>query len=228
VLNAGDQREAVDAALKSLLTLAAAKGLVTTPESAAGLDWQLVGLPPEAPTVRFAWKNDYFLIAVGDATPARLVERMGGSAPAWLTQIRTEHPIQREESIGYINIAGILELAKPFIQKDDPKAWPAIETLGLTHIRALHAVSGYDALGCARTMHLVTDGQSTGLLGFVPHEPLTADDLSVAPKDASIALACRLNPSEFMQHLVKLAGEFDPKAPADSSKGCSKPRHNWG
>jgi hypothetical protein len=228
VLNAGDQREAVDAALKSLLTIAAAKGLVTTPDSAAGLDWQLVGLPPEAPVVRFAWKNDYFLVAVGDATPARLVENMGGAAPAWLTQIRTEHPLAREFSIGYINIAGILDVAKPFIQKDDPKTWPAIETLGLTHIKALHAVSGYDAVGCARITHLVTDGEKAGLLGFVPHEPLTADDLSIAPKDATIALACRLNPSDVLEKFVALGTQFNPKVREDFDQDMKRAKAQLG
>ncbi len=212
VLNAGDQRTELEDAIKSLMTIAAMKGLATTPESAGGVEWQRVATPPEAPPVRFGWKDDYFLIAVGEATPARVIERMAGAAPAWLADIRAEHPIEREKAIGYLNVAGILERVKPLAMADDPKAWEGIEKLGITQIRAAHGVSGFDAEGCTTMAHIVTAGERPGLLGLLPHEPLAASDLGAVPKDATLALAFRLNPRHALEHFVDLRTQFEPNA----------------
>jgi hypothetical protein len=222
VLSAGPARAELEDAIKSLASLAEVKGLKTTAESAAGVEWQRIQTPPQVPAVRYGWKGDYLIIAVGDMTPARLLERMGGEAPPWLTQIRSEHPIPREKSIGYLNVAGILERIQPVVAAEDPNAWPTIERLGLTQISSLHVVSGFDETGCVNLGHLVTDGDRPGILGFLPHEPLEAEDLQVVPKDALLALACRLDPSETLEHALTLASQFEPQARAGFEQGLAQ------
>jgi hypothetical protein len=139
-------------------------------------------------------------------------ERMDGDAPAWLTDIRTEHPIERELSLGYLNVAGVLERVRPLAEAKDPKAWPAVETLGLTHIRAIHGVSGYDDVACKSIAHIVTDGQRAGLLGLLPYKPLEAANLQPIPKHALFAVAKRADAAEVWDHAVKMATELEPKA----------------
>jgi hypothetical protein len=212
VLNAGDQKAELEAALTTLLGMAAQQGMQSTAEEAGGVAWQRVTLPPDAPVVRYGWKDDYFIIAVGETTHTQVLERLGGAAPQWLANLRAEHPIEREYSVGYVNVAAILQIARPLMDAEEPEAWAIVERLGLTHIQAIHGVTGYDEVGCTSMSHLVTDGQRPGILGFIPHEPLTAEDLTPIPKDAMIAVAARFNPSEALEHGLDLATQFDPTA----------------
>lgn len=211
VLNAGDQQNEVKAAIAELLTLIPPDRPQLVEEEIANLQWRRVPTPPQAPEVRFGWKDAYFIIAVGSDTATKVLERMDGSAPAWLTDIRTEHPIERELSLGYLNVAGVLERVRPLAEAKDPKAWPAVETLGLTHIRAIHGVSGYDEVACKSIAHIVTDGERAGLLGLLPYKPLEAAGLQPIPKDALFAVAKCVNAVAAWDHAVALATELEPK-----------------
>jgi hypothetical protein len=218
VLNAGDQQDDVKAAIVELLTLIPPDGAQLAEEEIATLQWRRVPTPPHAPEVRFGWKDAYFIIAVGSDTASKVLERMDGSAPAWLTDIRMEHPIARELSLGYLNVAGVLERVRPLAEAKDPKAWPAVETLGLTHIRAVHGVSGYDDVGCKSIAHLVTDGERAGLLGLLPYKPLEAANLQPIPKDALFAVAKRVDVTEVLDKALKLASAFEPKVIEQSDR----------
>ncbi|HYO26007.1 MAG TPA: hypothetical protein VEQ85_13775, partial [Lacipirellulaceae bacterium] len=215
VLSAGDQKTVFRDSLGQLLSLATAKGLKLTTETGGGIDWQRIELPRAAPAVRFGWKDNYFIVAVGQDTPTTVLERMGGATPKWLTELRAEHPVEREMTIGYIDVAGILERARPLVEAKDPQAWPIIERLGLTSIKAVHAVGGYDATGCVSMVHLATDGTRPGLLQFIPHKPLMQEDLAIVPKDALVALAVSLDPAEATDQAVALVSQFEPRARED-------------
>ncbi|HYO23329.1 MAG TPA: DUF1559 domain-containing protein, partial [Lacipirellulaceae bacterium] len=140
---------------------------------------------------------------------------MGGATPQWLTELRAEHPVEREMTIGYIDVAGILERVRPLVEAKDPKAWPIIERLGLTSIKAVHAVGGYDATGCVSMVHLATDGTRPGLLQFIPHKPLEQDDLAIIPKDALAAMAISMDLGEAIDQGVALISQFEPRARED-------------
>ncbi|RIK75335.1 MAG: hypothetical protein DCC67_15425, partial [Planctomycetota bacterium] len=126
---------------------------------------------------------------------------------------RSEHPIAREQSIAYVNVAGILELVRPQIEPANPQAWPTIEKLGLTHVTALHALTGYDEEGCASFLHVVTkDASRPGLLGLKPHAPLEAADLAPIPQDALLALAASIDAAELFDRGKQLAEKLEPRA----------------
>nr|MBA3483446.1 DUF1559 domain-containing protein [Pirellulales bacterium] len=91
-------------------------------------------------------------------------------------------------------------------------AWRAIETLGLTHIRAIHGVSGYDEVACKSIAHIVTDGERAGLLGLLPYKPLEVAALQPIPKDALFAVAKCVNAVAAWDHAVDLATKLEPKA----------------
>jgi len=212
VLNAGDQRGDVKAAIEELLRLLPPDAPPLSTETIARIEWRRVATPAVAPTVRFGWKNEYFIIAVGEKTPGKLLERMDGSAPKWLTEIREEHPIERELSIGYLNVEGVLKRIRPLVEAENPEAWPAIEKLGLTEVRVLHGVAGYDDVACTSIGHIVTSGERRGLLSLLPYKPLEKSDLAVVPKDATVALAVSLNAGEVLDNALKIASQFDPRA----------------
>ena len=215
VLNSGQSFTELQKSIDELLTLARTQGLETILDSSAGITWQRLGLPPGAPPVRIGWKDQYLLVAIGEKTPEALLTRMGGAPPKWLSELREEHPIAREQSLGYLNVAGILARVRPLIEAQEPQVWPALETLGVTRIKALHGVAGFDEAGVTRGAHLGTDGSREGLLAFLPHEALTADDLTPIPADATFGKAVRLNPSELLDRALKLIGHFEPRAQAD-------------
>ncbi|MCA9238210.1 MAG: DUF1559 domain-containing protein [Planctomycetales bacterium] len=213
VLSAGERRPDLEAAIARLLGLAGPRGPQIQEETLAGLTWSRPALPPQAPPVRWAWKDSYLLIAIGEQTPQRLVDRMDGSAPAWLTELRAKHDqVERELSVGRLNVAGILERLKPLVVQQEPQAWAAAERLGLTSIRDLTARSGYDAVGCVSTVHLATDGQRRGVLALLPHEPLSKHDLSLVPHDPLLAWACRIDPGDFWDDALGLITQFEPRA----------------
>ena len=212
VMNAGDQKDDVKTAIEEMLKLIPADKPQPAAEEVAGVEWRRVPTPPEAPVVRFGWKDDYFIVAVGEATAGEVLERLNGAAPGWLDEIRSEHPIERELTIGYLNVAGILERIRPHVEAENPKAWPAIETLGLTHLRAVHGVSGYDATACKSVAHIVTDGERPGLLGLLPYKPLDTSDLQPIPKDALFAIAKCVDAAEVWDRAVNIAGELEPRA----------------
>ena len=209
VLNAGDQRAATEAAIEELFKLDPEKLAKLQPDTVAGVEWRRLPEQPKAPTIRFGWKENYFIIAVGEKTATTVVERMKGTPPQWLTDLRKEHPVPREISLGYLNVAEILELVRPFVQAKDPKAWPAIGALGLTSVTAAHGVTGYDAEAIVSEAHLVTEGRP-GLLGLLPYKPLAEDDLQVIPKESLLAFAFRINASEAWERYVEIARNMQP------------------
>ncbi|MCC6492176.1 MAG: DUF1559 domain-containing protein [Pirellulales bacterium] len=220
VLGAGDQRNVLEAAVDDYLKLIPPGNPPVAAEKLAGLEWRRLPTPPEAPAVRFGWKDDYFIIALGDQAPQQVVQRMAGEAPQWLAELRQEHPVAREASIAYVNIEAILNVIRPQFEAKDPKVWPTIEKLGLTSIRALHAVSGFDEAGCTSQVHVAVDGdQRPGLLGLLPHRPLEAADLALVPKDALAALAASLDAGEVFDRVAKLVGALDPHAEERLERG---------
>jgi len=212
VINAGDRKAEVESAVRELLALARDNGMLLGDADDASVKWHQIKTPPQAPEAWVGWQDDYLIVAVGKGTSAKVLKRMGGSAPPWLIKLREEHPLAREISTGYLNVARILALVKPLVEAKDPQAWPAIERLGLTSVRELHGVSGFDELGVLTTAHLVTDGQRSGLLALVPHKPLSPSDLEAIPKDAMLAAAKRIDLGEFWDNAVKLAVQFNPAA----------------
>lgn len=195
VLNAGDQRAELKSAIDELLTLRPEDAPEFETESLADVEWRRLPTPPNKPAVRFGWKDDYFILALGELTPESVVSRMEGAAPQWLAAIRTEHAIPREMSLGYLNVERVLEIVRPIVEAEDgPRSWTIVEALGVTHVLALHGVSGYDETACTSEAHIVTrDGERPGLLALLPHEPLEAADLHLIPKDAMFAAAYRLD-----------------------------------
>jgi hypothetical protein len=218
VINAGDQKDDVNSAIEELLKLLPPeKGIYEFTEE-AGIKWRRGLTPPHIPEIRVGWKDEYLIIAVGEGTATQLLERMNGSAPKWLAEIRDEHPIERELSLGYLNVAGVLERVRPLAEANDPKAWPVVEKLGLTSIRAIHGISGYDEVACKSVAHIVTDGSRPGLLGLLPYKPLEKGDLLPIPKDALLGLAASVDAAELWDHGVKIASDIEPRAKDEVEK----------
>ncbi|MDC0935689.1 DUF1559 domain-containing protein [Pirellulales bacterium] len=213
VLNAGEQREAVEQSIARLLEIKPADAPDVIEETIGGVAWQRIVTQPHAPEVRWRFHDDYFVVAIGKKTPTKLLERIDGEAPQWLNEIRSEHPIEREQSIAYLNIAGVIERVRPFAEQEE--AWQIAQRLGLAGLKAFHARAGFDDRGCRAMGHLVTDGQRNGLFALLPYKPLSKRDLRTIPSNPLIATACRIDAADVWDEVVRIVGQFDPHAEAE-------------
>ena len=219
VLSAGEQQATIQTALDNLQALALEnKGPITT-ETLAGIDWNRLAVPEGKPSLRWGWKDGYFIVAVGEGTAQDVVDRMAGAAPDWLNELREAHPVEREMTLAHINVAGILERIHPIALQKDPEAWQKLETLGITCIQAVHCRTGLDGEGLQHTAHLVTDGQRRGLLALLPHKPLGKRDLQLIPNDALMALAARVDAKEVFEEILRIAGQMDRRARDEVEEG---------
>ena len=217
ILNAGEQRQEIEAAIVQLAELAKKNDAkIATIASNRGV-WSLVRVTDETPEIRWGWHDDYFILGVGDGTVDRIIDRLSGRAPAWLEEVRGEHRVERESSLGYLNIEMLLEHLRPVIEKEED--WHIAEKLGVTSIKALHGRAGFDELGCVAMSKLVTDGQRRGLLSLLPYKELSDNDLKMIPRDVMIAGALRIDLSETFENLVRLVEEFEPKAAKEIERG---------
>ncbi|MCG8451342.1 MAG: DUF1559 domain-containing protein [Pirellulales bacterium] len=217
VLSAGEQRATLQDTISSLLALKGDQGPPINPVDQNGESWSSIKIAPQVPEIRWGWQENYFILAVGEGTADAILERMPGSAPEWLKELRREHPVARESSVGYLNIEVILERVRPFLEQHD--AWQYVEKLGLTRIKAAHGIAGFDEKGCVTKSHLVTDGERRGLLAFLPYKPLSERDLRTIPHDAMVAMAVRLDGSEVWDEVIRLVGEFEPRAAEQVERG---------
>ncbi len=209
VFNAGDQQAAIKTAINKLTELAIeGEAIIGTENRDDGETWNVLRVSMQTPELRWGWHGDYFIFAVGEGTAETIIERMQGSAPDWLTQIRSEHPVERESSLFYLNIAGVLESLQPLLEKNGGDQ--IVEKLGLHSIEAFHSLAGFDALGCVTQSHLVTDGRRDGLLALLPYKPLSKRDLRTIPHDAMLAAAKRVDLTEVWDTVFRLVEDFDP------------------
>jgi len=221
VLNAGTQRAEIEAAINKLVELAAEKGVIIGTVNREGDEtWSVMRVSMQTPAFRWGWQGNYFIFAVGDGTAEALVERMQATPPGWLTQLRSDYPVEREASLFYLNVSGILEQLRPFLEKED--AWPIVEKLGLTSLESLNSRVGFDQLGCVTHSHLVTDGQRDGLLSLLPYKPLSKRDLRAIPHDAMLAAAKRVDLTEVWDNILRLVEAFDPSATEKIDRGLWK------
>lgn len=217
VLNARQQREQIEAAINALAELATANGAIIGSVERDGETWSIVRVSMQTPEVRWGWHNDYFILAVGDGTAETIIDRLTGSAPAWLDEIRSDLAVERESSLGYLNIELLLSRLQPLLEKED--GWQIVKKLGLTSIKSAYGRAGFDEQGCVSMSRLVTDGRRRGLLSLIPYKQLSDNDLKMIPNDAMLAGAVRVDISETWESLIRLVEEFNPRAVEQIDRG---------
>ena len=210
VLNAGPQRAEIEAAIGQLVELAMENDAIIGSVDRDGETWSMVRVSMQTPEIRWGWHDGYFIMAVGDGTVETIIDRLAGSAPTWLADVRNEHAVDRESSLGYVNVELLLDRLQPLLEKEE--GWHIVEKLGLTSIKSLNSLAGFDEQGCVALSQLVTDGRRRGLLSLLPYKELSDNDLKMIPHDVLVAGAVRVDLSETWKNIVRLVEEFEPKA----------------
>jgi hypothetical protein len=163
-------------------------------------------------TWTIGFEGSYFIAAAGDKElPAMLARMKQKEPPAWLTAVAKQVPIQRRTVVTYLNLKSLRELL--LAQSPGPEVRSVVETLGLDKVTSLVQAAGLEGEGFVGRTLLATEGEPRGLLRLVPDRPLRPEDLKPIPRDATFALAFRLDLAEAVDTIASAADKAGPEPP---------------
>ncbi|HWB11974.1 MAG TPA: DUF1559 domain-containing protein [Pirellulales bacterium] len=221
VVNTGDQQAAFAKAIGQIEMLALGQlppGAKFEDVNVGGATLRRWPLPPDAPVVVSGFKDAYFLVSIGPDAGKDLIDRLtSGKSPAWLTKVYEQAAIPRPGATWHLNVAGILETARPFLT--DPKIPAVLEAVGIQSVTSISGVSGFDDAGMMGKTLVAGPGDLQGLFAAVAGKGLAASDLQPIPKDANFAVAARLDPANLFRRLLDGVAKVDPAASERMSRG---------
>jgi len=207
VVSLGDDADKVRAALKALPGALPIKGKDVTVE---GMTFHQLTIQPDGPEITWGIKDGYLYAATGEEEIDALLKRSPGSVPKWLSALHKEMPVERVSTVGMVNVRGLTELLAPLGVPQ--QAAKVLEALGVTGIDRLAGVSGLGKEGFISRSLVSLRGEPKGLLRLAQQKPLTAADLDLIPRDATFALAFRLDPAQARTAVLEMMENIDPKA----------------
>jgi len=175
--------------------------------------WYRLTLAPQAPAVFWGVKDEYLAIGMGDGVIEGLFERAEAAPPAWLEQIGRQLPVERRSTVAYLNVKAIRDAVLPLVP--EPSVARVVEATGLDQVTTFVAVTGLDAEGFVSKSLVGLEGKPRGLFRLAAAEPLAAADLDAIPRDATLAVAARVDLEKVFDTILTIAGNIDPKGPTE-------------
>ena len=204
VVGTGEQTDEIKAALEKI------EKTLLPDAPAADAKWHKLPSPPGAPVVEWGFRGKYLIVGIGAGEGEQIATRAKSQPPAWLTNVKKKLSVERVSTVHYLNVKKVLEVAGPFLGGRDGRV--ILEALGVGNIQAFASVSGLEGSGSVGKTWLQLDGEPTGLLTFFGPEPLKAAELATIPKDASFALAARVQPARLFASIVEGLNKANPQA----------------
>ncbi len=192
VINAGEDAAELRAALEKYQ---AALPRPAEKVEIGGVSCYRLTIGPGAPTITWGIKGKYLLVGVGEGSLEGILQRARGSAPAWLTALRKQLPVERPSTVTYINVKKIVQQFAPM---GGPQVRTMIDAAGLANVTSLAVVSGLDGEGTLNRMLVGIEGEPAGVFSIASGKPLAAQDLAPIPCDANFAVAGRLDLARLM------------------------------
>jgi hypothetical protein len=205
VVNMGDQAAELKATLEKYQALLPAAAVEKT--TVETLPCYRLSLPHGGPVITWGMKGKYLLAGIGPGGMEGILRRAKGTAPAWLTRVREQLPVERESTVMFVNTKKLIEQFAPL---GGPKAQTILDATGLGGVTSLAAVTGLDSRGCVSRVLVSIDGEPAGLLHTLAGKPLTAADLTPIPQDATVAVAARLDAKDAFDAIMEMIGKVDP------------------
>jgi hypothetical protein len=207
ILSLGDDGDEIKAAFEKVFFAALGPG-GRTPVNVAGTAFTRLPTPGGGPEFLLGAKGNYYFIATGEGEIEALLKRSEGSAPKWLTELRKQLPVERVSTVSLVNIHALTEALAPL---GGPDVTKVLEATGISGLDRLTGVSGLDKDGFVSRSQLSLRGEPKGLLQLADQKPLTTADLELIPRDATFALAWKLNPEKALATIQATANQIDPK-----------------
>ncbi|MGM0486601.1 MAG: DUF1559 domain-containing protein [Planctomycetota bacterium] len=207
VVKLGDEAEKVSGLVDRFL--ATAPPDVAEKVTISGIECTRLRLEAEVPVITVGRKKDYLIMALGEKSFARLLERAETPPPQWLADAIESLPISRMASLAYMDVESSLNLlskmAPPNIQR-------IMDVMGVSSLTTLVSASGLDKTGFVSRVKLGSSDPNRGLGRLVTDQPLQAEDLADVPADASLALAFKLDLQRVMSRGIEWMREVEPRA----------------
>ncbi|HKD37968.1 MAG TPA: hypothetical protein VKB78_14245, partial [Pirellulales bacterium] len=221
IINLGDQADDAKASIDRLTALS------PMPPNASG-KWQRAPLPPDAPVIEWGFDGKYFILGIGEGSADGIVQRKNGSAPKWLEAVHSRLRVERPAMVHYLNIKKIVSLVQASGALGRGLPPQTLDALGISNVTSLASVSGLEKDGWTSNTLLGIDGEPTGVFALAGGNPLTAADLAPIPKDATIALAGRLDLDRVYRGISKIAGNVNPHARLELEQGIAQLENHLG
>ena len=180
-----------------------------------GEKWYRVKTTSEFPQLLVGIKDSYLVIAVGEESPAPIVRRMNGPVPAWLAAVQRLAAFERPTGMTYINLRRLREASAGEHDRGRQK-W--FESVGLAQSPWIMSASGLVGPDVVTKTFLPIEGEPRGLLLPAAGRGLQREDLAAIPRDATIALAARLDLQKTFD-AVASATRADPDAKEAALRG---------
>jgi hypothetical protein len=215
------------AKLKTVLDQAAkaASPDVVEAVQVAGQPWRRLKINPAVPVV-FGFHGPYFLVAVGNGEAEAMLKRLEGHRPAWLEDVRRQLPVERLSTVTYINFKAIKPVVWPKAASPTP-IQTVFALLGFDSVSTLASVTGMDAEGCVSKTLVGIEGPPSGLLGLVETKPLAPSDLAVVPRDATFAVAFKLDLERLLDTVLKVVDEMHQTGRAELLGAIGQSEEYW-
>jgi hypothetical protein len=187
IVGTGSQTDEVKRALEQIEKVLPGGAAV-----AGDAQWHNLPTPPGKPRVEWGFRGNYLIVGIGAGSADGIASRMTSKPPGWLAALKEKLPVERVSTVHYVNLKSIIGLVEPLLGFE---ARRIPDALGLANVRMIASVSGLEGTGCVSKTWVQTEGDPSGLLTVFGPEPLTGADLAPIPKDASLAIAARVQPA---------------------------------
>jgi hypothetical protein len=221
IINLGEQADDVKTSLDRLSALLPAQ------PNAAG-KWQRLPTPEGAPLVEWGTDGKYLIVGVGEGSADGIAAREKRAAPKWLEAIRGRLRVERPAMVHYLNIKKILALVQEAGGPGRGVPPQILEALGVSNLTSLASMSGLDGNGWTSNVLLGMDGAPSGIFALTGGDPLTVADLAAIPKDATFALAARLDLDRVDRGVSGIAGKIEPRARLEMEQGLAQVENQLG
>jgi hypothetical protein len=196
------------------------------PVEIGGQSWYRITLDPDVPPITWGVTGQYFAVGVGEGMIEEMLKRVGTDPPAWLADIGRQVPVARRSTVTYINVRAVGQVLTPMVPEQVVTG--IMDALGLSNVTSLVAVTGLDEAGFVSKTVIGLDGEPQGILSLAAAEPLAADDLAPIPRDATIAMAARLNADQVLETILSIVGKIEPRAREEMLRGLGEMQEELG
>ncbi|MBN2476224.1 MAG: DUF1559 domain-containing protein [Pirellulales bacterium] len=199
------------------------------PVDIGGETWYRINLDPKAPEITWGVKGNYLIVGIGQDAVEGILDRARTDPPKWLSELREQLAVDRVATITYINVGTVIDTVSPLAGPEGGiRIQAALAATGLGDVTSLASVTGLDKQGFVNRTLLGLGGQPQGLLSFAAAEPLTPDDLAPIPRDATIAMAARIDAATVVETVLAAMEKIDPRARQEATEGLEQIRKTLG
>jgi hypothetical protein len=207
VVGTGDETDKVKATLEQLETTLLGGAAHDAAGAEAAPKWHQIPSPPGVPTIEWGFHGKYLIVGIGDGSAKEIETRSTGKPPEWLVAIKKKLIVERLSTVHYLNVKKVIAAADAI--PGFGQVQPVLNILGLGNVQQFANISGLEGTGCVSKSWVRIDGEPSGLFNLFGPEPLTAADLAPIPKDASFAIAARVNASRLWTTNLESVNKID-------------------